>query len=121
MENKKIYNKERVLEVLKENKKGLTFAEIDNECKIGHDLYAYLSRLEDDGLVEVFRRKSTDTERKVNRFRATEKAWEEEYKEESLEILKKMIPEFIKQGVALKNTTDKQDKILGELSEKHAV
>ena len=79
-------NKERVLEVLKANREGLTFVEIDKECKIGHDLYAYLSRLGDDGLVEIFRTKNGM--RKVVGFRATEKAWEEERKEEALENLK---------------------------------
>jgi len=115
-------NKENVLEILKDNNDGLTFAEINieytsnhNGKELGHDPYNYLNRLVDMGLVETFKPKIRTG--KILGFRATEKAWEKE----ALEILKKMIPEFKRLRVNLKTTTPKEDKILMELCEKDAV
>jgi len=104
-------NKEKVLEVLKANREGLTFKELDDKCDLGHDLYAYLSRLGDDGLVDFFRPKGKEKkERKVVGFRATEKAWEEERKEKALELI-----EITKDLITKGKITDKQEEVLKEI------
>ncbi|MEE9378837.1 MAG: hypothetical protein V3V33_12470 [Candidatus Lokiarchaeia archaeon] len=117
----RIGNKENVLEILKDNKAGLTFADLNIEYtlrydgkELGHDLYNYINRLVDMGLVETFI--PTIRTGKILGFRATEKAWEKE----ALEILKKMIPKFIESGITVETTTDKEDKILEELINKIA-
>lgn len=84
-------NQKNVLEILKENKDGLTIPDLDTEYeleygrKLGHSIYVYLHRLEDKDLVEAFIPK-VRTGRVIG-YRATEKAWEEERKTMALEKL----------------------------------
>jgi len=113
-------NKENILEILKKHKDGLILVDIDTEYeiehdrKLGHDLYRYLARLVDMGLVEQF--KPEIRTGKILGFKCTDKIWEAE----ALQILKKMIPKFIDKEITLDTTTDKEDEILEELINKIA-
>ena len=108
-------HKENVLEILKKHKDGLTFAELNTEYnteygkELGHDLYNYINRLDDKGLVETFIPKMRTG--KAVGYRATEKAWEEERKAKALEILE-TIKDMTNRG-AIKYYKDKitQDEI----------
>ncbi len=84
-------NQKNVLEILKENKDGLTIPDLDTlyESKygrrLGHSLYSYLHRLMHIEVVEQFIPKIRTG--KLIGYKATEKAWEEERREEALELL----------------------------------
>ena len=125
-------NKEKILEYLKEHKEGAGAIDLDNTIDCGkyidkdnkekRMIYIYLARLIKDGLIEPFIIKVEHLENKYSKsYRVTEKAWEEERKENALAILEKMIPEFKKHKVNLKTTTPEEDKILKEMVEKDAV
>ena len=88
-------NKEKILEILKQHKDGLILVDIDTEYniehgrKLGHDLYNYLSRLVDMGLVEQFRPEVRTG--KILGFTVTDKACEAEDLEKLKEITKDLI------------------------------
>lgn len=113
MVGKRKYNKEIILEILKKNKDGLTFAELNNESGIGHSLYEYLKRLNDDGLVETFIPKTRVG--KVVGFRATEKAWEEERKERAIENLRALYDIMAKKMSADILLDTNEEKVLEEI------
>lgn len=87
-------NKERILALLKENKAGMTAKELDTECKIGDNIYVYLKRLIDDDFVENIIPKNRVG--KVIGYRATEKAFEQEIRAETLSKLKDGVLELNK-------------------------
>ena len=81
--SKKKYNKQKILNLLNNNREGLTAKDIDSKLIIGNTLHIYLARLLNNGLIEWFNLKSN----KYKSYRLTDKYFEPERQKEALEIL----------------------------------
>jgi len=76
-------NKEKILKLLNDNRKGLTVKDMDKALGIGETTHIYLARLVNDDLVEWFKQENN----KYKSYRLTDKYFEPERQREALKTV----------------------------------
>lgn len=100
-------NKEKILKVLYDNKKGLTVKELDKTLGIGKTTHIYLARLVNEGLVEWFKQKSN----RYKSYRLTDKYFEPERQREALKTLEMIKSLIKKEAIVFNKNKMTQDEI----------
>lgn len=114
-----IGNKERIIAILEKFEAGLTYNNLLEQFKNEYGIeltngYSYLKRLKKKGKIETY--KAHNTKGKIITYKLipnTKK--EQESNGLDTEILKKILPKFVKLEVYLEDTNEQEDKRIEEL------